>query len=351
MSAVRRAVLRPEPTGLSREALRDDGIRRLHGLRQALEAIKLRPDIRPLKTIADFASAQVHWAAKQQLGKDVENDGFAIKTEALALLGDVIKEGPKAEGTRGQLTTAGPGRGKTGGVKLSPPVSDVPTLKDQGVDKRTAKTARKLAALAPAELHAVIAREKTLAAVTREKKAVELEKRIALPDAKFFIVYADPPWSYNDKADAGAVQGKGAGHHYPTMSIQELCELPVEGICEPDAVLFLWVTSPLLAECFAVIKAWGFTYRACFVWDKVKHNMGHYNSVRHELLLICGRGSCAPKNPTLRDSVQVIERTGHSEKPEDFRAIIDDLYPTGRRVELFARGTPPAPWEGWGNEA
>jgi N6-adenosine-specific RNA methylase IME4 len=50
------------------------------------------------------------------------------------------------------------------------------------------------------------------------------------------------------------------------------------------------------------------------------------------------------------DSVQVIERTGHSEKPERFRELIDELYPTGKRVELFARTPPPPPWEGWGNE-
>ena len=184
----------------------------------------------------------------------------------------------------------------------------------------------------------------------RQQTAKALEQRVSLPDAKYRVISADPPWSYNDKADAGSVQSGGAAHHYPTMSIQKLCDLPVQDICEPDAVLFLWVTSPLLEDAFAVIKAWAFTYRASFVWDKVKHNMGHYNSVRHEFLLVCGRGSCAPKKPTLYDSVQVIERTGHSEKPERFREIIDEIYPTGRRIELFARKQPPAPWEGWGNE-
>jgi hypothetical protein len=185
-----RTLARLEPTGLSKDALRDAGIRRLHDLRQALEVIKLQPDVRQLKTIADYASAQVHWAAKQQLGEDVENHGFAIKTEALALLGDLIKTGPKAEGTRGQLKgqiEKGPG----GSRKVLPGPAVAPTLASQGVDKRTANTARKLAELEPAELNAVIARDKTLAKVTRESKAVELHERIALPDAKFRVVYAD----------------------------------------------------------------------------------------------------------------------------------------------------------------
>jgi N6-adenosine-specific RNA methylase IME4 len=110
------------------------------------------------------------------------------------------------------------------------------------------------------------------------------------------------------------------------MSIEELCLLPVKDLAEDNAVLFLWVTSPLLEDAFRVIHAWGFDYKTSFVWDKVKHNMGHYNSVRHEFLLVCVRGSCTPDNMRLYDSVQSIERTEHSTKPEEFRNIIDDIY-------------------------
>jgi N6-adenosine-specific RNA methylase IME4 len=120
--------------------------------------------------------------------------------------------------------------------------------------------------------------------------------------------------------------------------------------CLGDAVLFLWVTSPLLEECFPVIKAWGFKYKTSFVWDKIRHNYGHYNSVRHELLLVCTRGSCTPDVQKLFDSVQSIERTDkHSEKPEEFRTIIETLYPHGKRIELFAR-TVSNGWDTWGNE-
>ena len=119
-------------------------------------------------------------------------------------------------------------------------------------------------------------------------------------------------------------------------------------ILEDDAVLFLWVTSPFLESCFKVIKAWGFKYKTSFVWDKVKHNFGHYNSVRHEFLLVCTRGSCTPNVQKLFDSVQVIERNGrHSEKPEEFREIIDTLYPHGKRLEMFAR-TRVEGWDAWG---
>jgi N6-adenosine-specific RNA methylase IME4 len=138
------------------------------------------------------------------------------------------------------------------------------------------------------------------------------------------------------------------------MTVKEICDLEigdrkVAEIALDDAVLFLWVTSPILEESFEVIKAWGFKYKASFVWDKIKHNMGHYNSVRHEFLLICVRGSCQPDQNQLFDSVQSIERTEHSAKPEEFRNIIQTLYPYGTRIELFAR-KKTAGWEVFGND-
>jgi N6-adenosine-specific RNA methylase IME4 len=185
----------------------------------------------------------------------------------------------------------------------------------------------------------------------RHDTAEKLRQRVELPDAKFRVIYADPPWSYNDKADAGSVQSGGAEQHYPSMTLDELCAMKVAEICEPNAVLFLWTTSPLLEDAFAVIRSWGFTYKSSFVWDKHAHNRGHYNSVRHEFLLLAVRGSCPPDVPKLFDSVQKTGRTDHSEKPGVFRIIIETLYPHGKRLELFHRGEPIEGWAAWGNEA
>lgn len=168
-------------------------------------------------------------------------------------------------------------------------------------------------------------------------------------DKKYNIIYADPPWSYGDKQNSSC-RG-GAIKHYQTMKTSEICLLPIKNIIKENSVLFLWVTSPLLEECFEVIKSWGFKYKASFVWDKVLHNMGHYNSVRHEFLLICTKGSFTPQVKKLFNSVQRIERTKkHSQKPEEFRNIIDTLYPTGERIELFARQYADG-WDRWGLEA
>lgn len=190
--------------------------------------------------------------------------------------------------------------------------------------------------------------------IPQAKREIVKRQRVdtpELPSEKYRVIYADPPWRYGNSGVIGATDNYGhAQRHYPDMSIQELCGLPIKQLANDNAVLFLWVTSPLLEECFAVINAWGFKYKTSFVWDKVKHNFGHYNSVRHELLLVCTRGSCTPDNLKLFDSVQVIEKTKkHSQKPAEFRDIIDTLYPLGKRIELFAREAADG-WEVWGNE-
>lgn len=183
------------------------------------------------------------------------------------------------------------------------------------------------------------------------KRDAVAEKVAELPEGKYVVIYADPPWKYNDAQAVKGAFGTGTGAaegHYPTMSLAELKALDIRALAADDAVLFLWATSPLLVEALNLLKAWGFKYKAAFIWDKIKHNMGHYNSVRHEFLLIGTRGSCTPQKVKLFDSVQSIERTTHSAKPERFREIIDTLYPAGPRIELFARGTAPASWKTWG---
>ena len=181
----------------------------------------------------------------------------------------------------------------------------------------------------------------------RTLTARDRQEAPVLPTDKFRVIYADPPWSYgNTMPDYMGVQDD----HYPVMKIREIAELPVRDMTADDAVLFLWVTSPILEESFDIVRSWGFRYKASFVWDKVRHVMGHYNSVRHELLLVCTRGSCLPDVARLFDSVQSIERGKHSQKPEEFREIIDTIYPHGRRIELFAR-RPCEGWEVWGNES
>lgn len=174
-------------------------------------------------------------------------------------------------------------------------------------------------------------------------QAAEMDE---LPSGVYRIIYADPPWAYDNRMMELVADPTS---YYPPMNTEDIAALPVSRLAASDAVLFLWSTSPHLPAALQVAQDWGFEYKAMFVWDKVKHNKGYYNSVRHELLLICTRGGCTPDVPTLYDSVVTEERGDHSVKPEVFRQMIDELYVHGRRVELFARRAAPG-WDAWGNE-
>jgi len=223
-----------------------------------------------------------------------------------------------------------------------------------GVSKNTMIRAQAIERHDPELAAKVSAGNVSLNAAYREVQHQQKKQAPPLPTNKYRVWYADPPWEYGNAGVIGETDNYGhAARHYPTMSIDELCEMgaQVKEVCEPDAVLFMWVTSPLLEECFPVIKAWGFQYKTSFVWDKIGHNYGHYNSVRHELLLVCTRGSCTPDDKTLYDSVISIEKSRtHSEKPAEFRRMIDSLYTWGNRIELFSRCAADG-WDAWGNEA
>jgi len=170
---------------------------------------------------------------------------------------------------------------------------------------------------------------------------------------KYQIIYADPPWSYNDKREnpgKNNPNGMGAGNQYPTMSIHEICGLEVEQIAEKDSVLFMWVTMPLLQEGLDVIKAWGFKYKTCgFVWVKTTDNgkyrsgIGNYTNSNAELCLIGTKGKGLER--INKDIKQIISSkiTTHSAKPHEVYTRIEQLYGNVSKIELFSRHKR----EGW----
>lgn len=296
--------------------------------------------IQKTKELKDLALTASEWAKRKGMGEAAVQHAKSYAFEAERKMGEMLKQTERAKGAR------------AGGKKDEPRGSyrelrdAQPTLEDLGLTKKESSRAQQLASLPKRTFEDVKLGRKTLTQVRREAQRAKVHEVAPMPKGKYKVFYADPPWKYGDQL----TENYGATRfHYPNMSIQELCAMPIEEMATQNAVLFLWVTSPLLEECFPVIKAWGFKYKASFVWDKVKHNMGHYNSVRHEFLLICTRGSCTPEVSKLFDSVQSIERTQHSEKPEQFRKIIDTLYPSGKRIELFARNEVKG-WDHHGNQ-
>lgn len=187
---------------------------------------------------------------------------------------------------------------------------------------------------------------------------------VKLPEGPFQIIYADPPWSYDDKS----LNRGGAERHYRTMPIQDIFALPVQFIAAPNCALFLWATFPKLVEALAVIDAWGFCYKtAAFFWIKSNRGteigqsmffaeddleafwgMGRWTRSNAEACLLAVRG--APRR--LVGSVhQIIYApvARHSEKPAETRDRIVTLMGDVPRIELFARAQTPG-WTAWGKE-
>jgi N6-adenosine-specific RNA methylase IME4 len=310
----------------------------------AKNAIAECKTIDEVKEIRDKAEALRLYAKQAGESLQMQNDIAEIKLRAERKAGELLKEIPKHEGKTKEY-------GSIGGT--------IPTL-PEGINKKQSHTWQRIADIPEEQFenHILDTKLKNEELTTKEiynfaSQLLQKEKRSnlkqqLLPENKYQVIYADPPWAYNDKCEDGAIQSRGANKVYPTMLINEICALPINNLSYENSVLFIWVTSPLLEDGFCVINSWGFEYKASFVWDKIKHNMGHYNSVRHEFLLIATKGSCTPDNLKLFDSVLSIEKTEHSKKPYEFYEIIETLY-SGKKIELFARNKREG-WDCWGNE-
>ncbi len=95
---------------------------------------------------------------------------------------------------------------------------------------------------------------------------------IPFPKKKYEIIYADPPWSYNDTLGGNAKMG---AMPYDTMTQDEINALPLKEITAKDCILFMWATMPKLQEALDTIRAWGFKYKTCaFCWVKQNPTRG-----------------------------------------------------------------------------
>lgn len=161
---------------------------------------------------------------------------------------------------------------------------------------------------------------------------------LQLPDRRYSVIYADPPWSYGQGGKGKSSHGI-ARQHYDTMTTAEICAMPIRSICAEDgAACFMWATFPNIGEAIRVMEAWGFRYKtAAFV---------------EVCLLGVSPGFKAGERVRSHSVRQIIEAPfqGHSKKPDETRRRIVDLLGDVPRIELFARQRADG-WDAWGNEA
>jgi N6-adenosine-specific RNA methylase IME4 len=136
---------------------------------------------------------------------------------------------------------------------------------------------------------------------------------------------------------------------YPTMTVDEIAALPIGGMAEDDAHLYLWTIQSRLRQTFAIAEAWGFRPSYTLVWAKGRAGVvGGTFCSNVEFILFCRRGTLQAKR---RHSTQWFQwtRGEHSQKPEAFLDLVEETSP-GPYLELFARRNRLG-WDTWGNES
>lgn len=179
---------------------------------------------------------------------------------------------------------------------------------------------------------------------------------------EFRCIASDPGWLFRDRLPGPK---RGASKHYGCQSLEGIIALhrrligqqfgarvsipgtyPVASV----SLLFLWRVASMQSEAIAVAESCGYKVKSELVWRKPHIGMGHYVRNRHEVCLICTRGT-GVSDLILDHSIpsDFEAPTGeHSEKPEKFFEIVERLC-KGPRLELFARKRR-AGWTQFGDE-
>lgn len=182
------------------------------------------------------------------------------------------------------------------------------------------------------------------------------ESLLKMAGGAYGTILADPPWRFSNRT------GKMAPEHrrlsrYDTMTLSDICELPVANVAAENSHLYLWVPNALLAEGLRVMDAWGFSYKTNLVWYKVRKDggpdgrgVGFYFRNVTELILFGIRGKARTLQPG-RSQVNLLatRKREHSRKPDELFDIIESCS-SGPYLELFAREKREG-WQQWGNEA
>lgn len=289
-------------------------------------------------------------ASGERFGKGLQNSAEPIKAidtrleiaEAAGVSHDTVSKVERIQETAGPELVAALRESKVS-INAAADVATLPKQKQAEIVARGTKEILQAAKQIRAER-------------SEERRNERLEKIVSISTGnapvgsiaeRYPVIYLDPPWRYEHaESESRAIENQ-----YPTMSLDEIKAMDMSKVAFDDCVMFMWATSPKLAEAFEVLDAWGFSYRTCAVWDKQKIGMGYYFRQQHELLLVAVKGQ--PPTPAPADrpsSVFSYPRGQHSAKPHEVYEIIEAMYPTLPKIEMFCR-TPREGWGVWGNQS
>jgi len=173
---------------------------------------------------------------------------------------------------------------------------------------------------------------------------------------KYSVIYLDPPWKYNSRANHKTRFRGGAEGHYNLMTMKEIQALPIPDMAADNCAMFMWCTFPYLEDQIKLFSHWGFNYKTVgFTWVKLNpvnkkpfFGVGYYAKSNAEVCLLGIKGKMKPVSNKV-SSIIIAPRREHSRKPDEARDRIVELFGDVKRIELFARQKSPG-WDVWGND-
>jgi N6-adenosine-specific RNA methylase IME4 len=308
------------------------------------------------------------WIEENQIGRR------NISDDQRSVIADSIRE----RRSKAAVAAAAAIGGKSGGKgrpkidsdsdALTEPLTSKPktdtraaVAKEMKVPERKLRAVAEVKKAAPEMIAKVRAGDMTLLQAKREIKEQQREARreanrakveeaespleIVEAGAKFATIVIDPPWDWGDEGDQDQL-GR-ARPDYATMSLEQLCELPVDNLADDDCHIYLWITNRSLPKGFRLLTEWGFRYITAITWAKPHFGMGNYFRGQTEHILFGVKGS----QPLKRKDASTLfsaprGKGGHSSKPIEFLEFVETCSP-GPYLEMFSRSHRDG-WTTWG---
>ena len=211
------------------------------------------------------------------------------------------------------------------------------------VSQRAVKTANQIFHSNPDLLAKVHRGETTLKGAYHQVKQRQDHQRITTtlpPTGTYQVLVIDPPWPYTNRDQDPSHRAKNP---YVSLSLEEISKLSIPA--SPDSIVWLWTTNAFLPDAFGLLAAWGFEYKTMVTWAKNRFGLGDWLRGQTEHCLLGVRGTYRV-TPGRSSTLLVANVRAHSEKPEEFYALVEKICP-GNRLEMFARDRRDG-WDGWG---
>lgn len=266
-------------------------------------------------------------------------------------VGTALEERERKAAKERQREAGGANPGKrSGSVKFTEARTERESLsrvaKSVGMSRPTYEKAKDVVKAAKEEpkrfggLQEEMDRTKRVSGVARKlkttKQADAIRNRpLPMPMGPFDVIVADPPWTYTKRKGDASQRGTCA---YTTMDDEAIAKYAAtwpSSFLSDHAILWLWTTNSHIPVAFDVCRRWGFTFKTLLTWAKPRMGMGDWlrGQTEHCLFAVRGRPTVELTNQTTLLTAPVGE---HSEKPDEFYAMVEALCP-GTKVELFSR--------------